>query len=86
MFWKNKKILYYDSVEDFNKDISEITNSSISIDIDYDTNEWYWADDKAKHVTALNIMNVLKEKVECTDIVVEVNGLCGTCKICMILE
>ena len=86
MFGKNKKILYYDNVEDFNKDISEITNSSISIDIDYDTNEWYWADDKSKHVTALNIMNVLKEKVECTDIVVEVNGLCGTCKICMILE
>ena len=86
MFGKNKKILYYDNVEDFNKDISEITNSSISIDIDYDTNEWYWADDKAKHVTVLNIMNVLKEKVECTDIVVEVNGLCGTCKICMILE
>ena len=38
MFGKNKKILFYDNVEDFNKDISKITNSGISIDIDYDTN------------------------------------------------
>lgn len=86
MFGKNKEILFYDNVEDFNKDVAEITNSSIFIDIDYDTNEWYWADDKAKRVTALNIMDILKEKVGYTDIVVEVNGLCGTCKICIVLE
>ena len=86
MFGEIKKILYYDNVEDFNKDISEITNSSISIYIDYDANEWYWTDDKIKHVTALNIMDILKEKVGYADIVVEVNGFCGTCKICIILE
>lgn len=77
----------FNCLEEFNSFLRKTTQNQIQMEIDWDNNEWVW-DKIGNEVTEFNILSVLSEylKEEITDIITEINGCFGECKIILLIK